>query len=188
VSDASSKNPAVTSGVTTERIGRRAGARTDPAGPPPDVDASLDVNDLVPKGLRVAAAFAWRLLVVAAALAVVVWLTGYLSILATTLAIALLLAALMAPAVDLLRRARFPRGLAAGVVLVAGLGFIGGLITFVIMQFTDGLPALQQQINQSLDQIRNWLVEGPLGLDTADIQGFIDQCFYQVMKVPLDKL
>ncbi|MGH3517888.1 MAG: AI-2E family transporter [Haloechinothrix sp.] len=133
------------------------------------------MTDLVPKGLQVAAAFSWRLLVVVTALAVVIWAIGYLSLLAITLAIALLLAALMAPAVDALMRARFPRGLAAGVVLIGGLGLLGGLITFVVIQFTDGLPALQEKLNESLDQIQAWLVEGPLSLGADDIQNFIDQ-------------
>ena len=56
-----------------------------------------DVTELVPTGLRVSAALAWRFIVVIAALYVIVWLAGYFSQLMVPIAIALLLAALMAP-------------------------------------------------------------------------------------------
>lgn len=101
--------------------------------------------------MRVSAAFAWRFLVVVAAVAAVVWLIGKLSLLAITLAIGLLLAALMAPLVDLLMGARLPRGLAAAIAIVGGLAVLGGLLTFVVVQFADGLPELQKHLNQSLE-------------------------------------
>ncbi|WP_243859481.1 AI-2E family transporter [Amycolatopsis arida] len=130
---------------------------------------------MIPRGLRISAALAWRFLVVVAALYVVIWLVGYLSMLVIPLSIALLLTALMAPAVQRLVRVRLPRSLATGIVLVAGLGVVGGLLTFVIVQFTAGLPALTQQLNESLVQIRDWLVNGPLHLRHDQIQDFIDQ-------------
>ncbi len=139
--------------------------------PPPE-----DVTPYVPVGVRIAAAYSWRLLVIAGALGVVIWLIGELSVLATTLAIALLLAALMVPLVNLLtHKARLPRGLATAVTVIAGLAVLGGLMTFVIIQFSDGLPALQQQLNRSLDEARRWLIEGPLHLKSSDISRFIDQ-------------
>ncbi|WP_153037738.1 AI-2E family transporter [Amycolatopsis sp. YIM 10] len=135
----------------------------------------LDVTTVVPRGLRIGAALAWRFLVVIAALYVIVWLVGYLSVVVIPLSIALLLAALMAPGVGWLVKAGLPRGLAAGIVLIGGLGLLGGLLTFVVAQFTSGLPALQQQLTESLDQIQDWLVNGPLHLRQTQIQDFINQ-------------
>ncbi|MDV6011003.1 AI-2E family transporter [Haloechinothrix sp. LS1_15] len=133
------------------------------------------VTELIPKGFRVAAAFSWRFLVVAAAAAVLIWLIRELSIVAITLSIALLLAALMMPAVTMLQRARLPRALASVIVLVGGLGILSGVVTFVVAQFADALPEMQQHINRSLDQVRDWLITGPLALEADDLQGFIDQ-------------
>ncbi|WP_260194323.1 AI-2E family transporter [Actinophytocola gossypii] len=132
------------------------------------------MTQFVPTGLRVSAALAWRFLFVIAALYVLVWLAGYFSHIMVPLAIALLLAALMAPGVDRLVQLRVPRGLAALIVMVAGLAVVGGLITFVIITFSQGLPKLQQQVSDSLEQIRDWLVQGPLHLRQEQIQGFID--------------
>lgn len=137
-----------------------------------------DAKHYVPFGVRVTAAFAWRFLVIAAALGVIVWVVGVLAILSTTLAIALLLAALMAPGVNfLVQRARLRRGVATAVTVVGGLLLLGGLITFVIAQFADGLPAMQRELGRSLDTVKLWLTEGPLALQTADINKFIDQLF-----------
>lgn len=142
--------------------------------PEPTVRTSDEVINTVPFGLRVTAAFSWRMLVVAGAIGVLIWLIGELALLATTLAIALLLTALMTPLVTLLiDRVRMPRGLATAITVVTGLSLLGGLMTFVIIQFADGLPALQARLNQSLDEIKLWLTEGPLAIETRDINLFI---------------
>ncbi|WP_328605457.1 AI-2E family transporter [Amycolatopsis sp. NBC_00345] len=141
----------------------------------PFLTEETDVTGLIPRGLRVGAALAWRFIVVIAALYAVVWLMGYLSAVVIPVSIALLLSALMAPAVSKLVAWRFPRGLATGIVLIAGLAVLGGLLTFVITQFSSGLPQLQEQLNNSLNQIKDWLINGPLHLRQEQIQDFINQ-------------
>jgi predicted PurR-regulated permease PerM len=137
--------------------------------PPP-----RDVTGLVPTGLRVSAALSWRFIVIIAALYVIIWLAGYFSQLVVPIAIALLLAALMAPGVERLTMWGVPRGASAAIVMVAGIAVLGGLLTFVIIQFTQGLPDLQNRVAQSLDQIKNWLNTGPLHLRDEQIQNFIN--------------
>ena len=124
--------------------------------------------------MRVSAALAWRFLAIIAALYVIIWLTGYFAHLMIPLAIALLLAALMAPGVERLTKLGVPRGLSAALVLIAGIAVVGGLLTFVIVQFTNGLPELQSQVADSLDQIGDWLKNGPLHLRQEQIQTFLD--------------
>ncbi|MET0131996.1 MAG: AI-2E family transporter [Kibdelosporangium sp.] len=136
--------------------------------------APLEVTNVVPRGLRVSAALAWRFVVVIAALYVLIWLGGYFSTVLIPVAIALLLAALMAPGVQKLVEWGVPRGLSAAIVLIAGLGVIGGLLTFVITEFSNGLPQLQTQVGESLETIRKWLLEGPLHLRKEQIQDFVN--------------
>ncbi|WP_298179656.1 AI-2E family transporter [Saccharomonospora sp.] len=133
-----------------------------------------EVVGWVPKGLRVSAALSWRFLVVVAALYVVVWLIGYLSFVVVPVAIALLLAALLAPAVQRLVKYRIPQSIAAAIVLIGGLGLVGALLTFVITQFTAGLPALQEKVNSSLEQVNDWLINGPLHLRETQIVDFVN--------------
>ena len=146
--------------------------REDPFLPKPD-----DITGLIPRGLRISAALAWRFIVVVAALYAVVWVVGYLSVVVVPLSIALLLSALLAPLVSKLMAARFPRGLATAIVLIAGLAVLGGLLTFVVTQISDSLPQLQKQLNDSLDQIKTWLIDGPPHLKLEQIQDFLNQTF-----------
>jgi putative heme transporter len=144
---------------------KRRRRRTNPPG---------DVTGLVPTGLRVSAALSWRFMVVIAALYVLIWLAGYFSHLVVPIAIALLLAALMAPGVERLVMWGVPRGLSAMLVMIAGIAVVGGLLTFVIIQFINGLPDLQQQVSESLNQIQDWLKNGPLHLRDEQITNFVD--------------
>lgn len=135
--------------------------------------APLEVTNVVPRGLRVSAALAWRFVVVIAALYALIWLAGYFETVLVPVAIALLLSALMAPGVEKLVELKVPRGLSTAIVLVAGLALLGGVLTFVISEFVNGLPQLQTQVSNSLDTISKWLVNGPLHLSTDQIRGFI---------------
>ncbi|MBE1468643.1 AI-2E family transporter [Kibdelosporangium phytohabitans] len=131
-------------------------------------------HPVVPRSLQVSAALGWRLLVVAATLAVLGVVVGYLAAVVVPVAIALLLAALLAPAVGFLVNRGVPRWLAAVLVLVGGLAVLGGLLTFVIITFVNGLPALQAQLSRSIEAIENWLTAGPLHLSDEQVRTFSD--------------
>ena len=105
-----------------------------------------DIRQVVPRTLRVSAALGWRLLIVVAALYVIGIVASYLAPLIVPVAIALLLAALMAPAVGFLTKHKVRRGLATALVLVGGLIALGGVLTFVVITFIRGLPALRSQL------------------------------------------
>ncbi|GAB3574030.1 AI-2E family transporter [Amycolatopsis endophytica] len=141
--------------------------------PQPPKYRFLDDDRVVPRGLRVSAAFGWRFLVVAAAAYLVLQLLAYLSVVVIPVAIALLLAALLAPAVARLVQVRVPRGLATAIVLIGGLAVLGGLLAFVVINVSDGLPALTSQVSNSLNQIRDWLIND-LHLKQEQIQEFLD--------------
>ncbi len=133
-----------------------------------------DAAAAVPYPLQVAAALSWRVLVVAAMVVVVGYILITLRLVVIPVAVALLLTALLGPVVDWLTRHRIPRGPATLVVVVAGLSLIGGLLTFVIQAFVTGLPALQIQIQNSVQQIRVWLQDPPFGLPPVNLQSMID--------------
>jgi len=133
-----------------------------------------DVRPLVPRALRVSAAIGWRLLVVVAALYVIGTVVGYLAAVVIPVAIAMLLAALLAPAVGYLVRHRIPRGPATALVLVGGLAGLGGVLTFVVITFINGLPALQAQLGDSIDAVATWLATGPLQLSAEQLSAVRD--------------
>ena len=140
--------------------------------PPDDGEASID--DGVPRGVRIAAAWAWRLLILAAAAYALVWAVARLSTVLIPVAVALLLAALLHRPVRALRTRGAPKSLAAAVVLVGGLAIVGGTLGVVVNAMVAGFADLSNNVTQGVDKIRDWLVEGPLGLSQRQIDGYID--------------
>ena len=132
---------------------------------------------MVPRGLRVAAALGWRLLVVAAALWVLGQVIAYLSGIFIPVAVALLLAALLAPAVQQLRRWHVPGGLATAVVLVGGLVALAVLLTFVVRTVIGGLPQLGASLTQSIAELTGWLANGPLHISSDQLGAAQQQLF-----------
>jgi len=133
-------------------------------------DSGRDADVQVPYGLRVTAAWTWRLLVLAGGGYVLLWLVSRLSALLIPLAIALLLSALLAPAVGFLRtRMRMPASLATAIVLVGGLVVVAGTLTMVITQFIQGAPDMAEKATAGVDQIQQWLRDGPLSLSTQQL-------------------
>lgn len=138
-------------------------------------DERDDAAHPVPRTLRVAAAVSWRFIIVLAAIGVVAWIMGQLALVVLPVAIALMLSALMAPVVAHLVRWGVPRGLATALVLIGGLVVVGGVLTFVITEFTYGVPQLATKVGQSIDQISHWLETGPLHLTQAQLRDFFDK-------------
>jgi putative heme transporter len=46
---------------------------------------------------------------------------------------------------------------------------VGGILTFVITQFVEGVPALAKQVTASIEGLSAWLHDGPLKIDDAQI-------------------
>lgn len=128
----------------------------------------------IPNGMKVAAGWSWRLLVVMALLAVILWLIVQLRLVAIPFAIALLLAALLQPVAAWLVRRRLPSALASAIVLLGGLAIVVGVVSIVVREFIRGLPGLTDQVSAGLDQVRDWLVNGPIGVSQDQIDSAID--------------
>ncbi len=133
-----------------------------------------EISSRVPRLLRVSAALSWRFVVVVAALYVVAYVLGYLASIVIPIAIALLLAALLSPGVAKLVEWRVPRGVATTVMMILGIGVLGGVLTFVISEFSRGLPQLQTQVGASLDTIQQWLKDGPAHLSDQQLQNYLN--------------
>ncbi|MGB8391611.1 AI-2E family transporter [Mycobacterium sp.] len=114
--------------------------------------------------VRKTAAWAWRLLVILAALVAVLWVVKKLEVIVVPVLVALLLSALLVPVVDWLDRRGLPRGGAVTLVLLAGFAILGGILAFVVNQFVDGLPGLTDQVTRSIESTRRWLIHGPAHL------------------------
>ncbi|ETZ68834.1 hypothetical protein L840_1559 [Mycobacterium sp. MAC_011194_8550] len=131
---------------------------------------SANVDDAsVEPIVRKTAAWAWRLLVILAAALALFWVLAKLEVIVVPVLVALLLSALLVPVVDWLDRHGLPRGGAVALVLLGGFAILGGILAFVVLQFIDGLPGLTEQVTQSIESTRRWLINGPAHLRSEQI-------------------
>src|SRR3546814_17772113 len=101
---------------------------------------------VVHPGVRIAAEWSWRLIVICAGLLVLGYVVLRLETVLIPVGLALLASALLIPIVDRLQVWGVPRSAAVIVVLLASIGLVAGIMTFVVEQFIDGLP---QQIGRA---------------------------------------
>jgi putative heme transporter len=144
-------------------------------GQPTDRGRTDDVTAVVPRILRISGALGWRLLVVVGALYVIGQVVGYLAAIVVPVAIALLLAALLSPAVHWMEEHHMPRGVATALMVVGGLAVLGGVLTFVVVTFVNGVPDLSLQLAASIEQIVDWMTNGPLQLSDQQLSGIQKQ-------------
>ena len=117
----------------------------------------------VPRFLEVGASWAWRFVVVLAAGAALVWLIARLRIVVIPILVGAILAALLAPAVDLLARV-MPRLLAVWVTLLGMVAALAGLGYLLRGPVVGAFDDLRDQWRTALDDVKDWLVDGPFGL------------------------
>jgi len=129
----------------------------------------------VPVGVEIAAAWAWRLIVIGVAGYAIAWTLGYLSQVTVPLAVGLLLCALTVGAVDWLQRRRVPRLVGTFIVMIAMLLVIGGLFTLVGAQLSAQLDDLRASIVEGIAQLQDWAKNGPLGLSDAQLSAWMDR-------------
>jgi predicted PurR-regulated permease PerM len=139
----------------------------------PDQERDPMGNAAVPRGVQVTAAWAWRIVVMAAAAYVILYIISRTQLVVVPVAVAVLISALLQPAAAVLARRGTRPALATALVLVGGLTGIGLLIWLVVVQFQNGYDELSGQVSGGLDEVRDWLVNGPLGLSQTQLDNAI---------------
>ena len=135
---------------------------------PANLDDASEAGSVEPL-VRKAAAWAWRLLVMLAAVVALLWVLKKFEVIVVPVLLAMMVSALLVPAVDWIDKRGLPRGAAVTLVLLGGFTILGGILAFVIVQFVYGLPDLTDQVTRSIESTRRWLIEGPLHLRAEQI-------------------
>ncbi|WP_442961158.1 AI-2E family transporter [Pseudarthrobacter sp. J64] len=150
------------------------GPKTGPAGPMRVVtDKQLDQD--IPYGVRIAASWAWRLGLILLMVGALVWLLSKISFLIIPVMVASLLSGLLAPVVNFLAKRGVPQGLAVAITILGFLGLIGGALTLVGRQLITGFGDLWSEALTGIQQIQQWMADGPLHLTTAQIDTYIEE-------------
>jgi len=140
----------------------------------------------VPYGVDLAAAWAWRFVIICAAGLIILWLLNFFLEVVLPIIIALLISALLIPAVAWLQRIGIRRKLAALLIVVFGIGFLALLATFVSNQVSSGVGDLSKQVTDGIEQIRNWLNTGPLHITDSQIDNVLEKAQKQVSSLSAD--
>jgi predicted PurR-regulated permease PerM len=127
----------------------------------------------IPAGLERATQWSWRLLLIAAAIAVGLFVVVQLSFLIIPLFVAVLLAALAAPVSMGLRKLRFPRWLATVTTLIVFLVVVGGLFYLVINEVIRGWESLQARTVLAYDDFVQYLLDSPLRVTEAQLNEWV---------------
>ncbi|SDH04003.1 AI-2E family transporter [Microbacterium pygmaeum] len=136
---------------------------------------SSELSGTVPRGLRVATAYSWRFLVVAAAVGVLIWLNIQLKLLVIPLMIAILITALLWPVFAWMLRHRVPRWLAITISVIGTLAIVSGLLWLAIWQITRQYASVQTRTIQAVSEFRDYLIAGPLHLTETQIDDLLAQ-------------
>jgi putative heme transporter len=120
--------------------------------------------DDVPRTLRSAVAYGIAALVLAAAAYVLIRVLALVTPLVLAVAATLLLAALLMPLVDVLGRARVPRGVGAFIAVLVLIGIVSLIAALFAMSLSREVDDLRAGLGSGMGRLRDWLVDGPLGL------------------------
>lgn len=127
-------------------------------------------RDPIPAGVRIGAAYTWRMLVILLGIVVVVALAVRLSEVVIPFLIAILLSALLVPFSQLLQRHHWPKWLAVVTAWVVVAGVLTGLIALVTQQVRSQLPTLTTRIEASIDQAEEFVRSQPFGISYEQLQ------------------
>lgn len=118
----------------------------------------------IPYGVRLAAAWSWRLLLIGGVLAVVIFLVIQLRLIVIPILVAVILGALLVPFSQFLQRHGWPRWLAITTTVLALLVAVGGLLTLGIWQIARGSADLAEQTVVAWNDFREALLASPFGI------------------------
>ena len=143
---------------------------------------SPDRRAKVPPLLEVASSLSWRFIVVVIAAALVIKAIVELRLVLIPVVIALFLASILAPPVNWLKSRGWPPLLATASILVAGLLTIVSVVALIGPIVGDELGDTTVAIEEGVEEITTWLLDGPLKLSRGEIETYIDRAGEEIGK------
>lgn len=129
----------------------------------------------LPRGVRLGAAWSWRLLLIGAMIAVVIFLVVQLRLIVIPVLVAVLLSALLVPLVSFLVKHKWPRGLSIAVAMIGMLALVSGLLVLVITQIARNSNTLSERAVESFESLKEALLNSPLQLTETQINEYLQQ-------------
>jgi putative heme transporter len=122
-----------------------------------------------------AAAIAWRLIVIGAAVVLFGMAFERLQVLFLAVIVALFLATLLIPPANWLEAKGVPRTAATWMLILGGLGALTALFWALAPTIADQFADLGPTLEEGRETIEDWLQEGPLGLSESELERYTEQ-------------
>jgi predicted PurR-regulated permease PerM len=133
------------------------------------------MNDSIPPRLQYLAGMSWRILAVLGLIAVFIFMVMQLSIIVIPFLVAILITALLYPAVQWLVSKGVKRGLAVAMSLVGLIVVIAGMLFLVTTQIRSAYPELRDRFGVFLNEGKAVLSREPFNIDTQNLSDITQQ-------------
>jgi predicted PurR-regulated permease PerM len=149
--------------------------RTADVGPVMVVEAAPRIDDGLPRAVRVAGAWAWRLILFVLAIYLLFRVIALLDVVVIPVVVAVLLAAMFQPISAWLRDRGMNRSVAAALVLLGALVVVIGGLFLIVNTVVSQMDTLSAQVGDGVGEVQKWLASGPLHISQAQISDAISQ-------------
>jgi putative heme transporter len=115
-----------------------------------------------------------NLLLITAGIVAGLWILAHLRIVVVPVLASILIATLLVPPADLLRRRGVPSVLATFIVMLLSFAALAGVLALIGPVFVDQFDELQSSVDEGVDEVVSWLVQGPLELERQEIDNAVN--------------
>lgn len=150
--------------------------------PAPRTPALTQEVEEIPVGVRRLASWSWRLIIIVAASALLLWGLLQITVIVIPVLIAVLVAVLLGPVVNVLTRYTFlGRAAASGVALLGLLLVVAGMFTLAGRQLIAQWPDIQSRAVEGFQSLVEWATV-TFQIDNPMIESAIDEGLEQVQQ------
>lgn len=155
--------------------GTRGGEHAQQVSGAPEAEPQTIPAVELPLGMRVAAAWSWRLIVIGIAASLLVWLIVQIRIIVIPVVVALLLSALLYPIVHFFEHRRWPRWLGVLSALVAFVVAVAVLLWLIVSQLRAGFGDVARRTERAWHDFLAWIESAPFGLSADQVDAAMNQ-------------
>ncbi|WP_147107963.1 AI-2E family transporter [Nesterenkonia populi] len=130
----------------------------------PRIAEEQRIQEDIPWGIRIAASWSWRIIIILIAAGVAIWLLGHVMLLLIPLMIAGLLSTLIRPLHNVFVKLKFPKVLAAITTIIAMLAAITGILFLVGQEIVTGFADMAEQVETGIYELIDWADQTAQGL------------------------
>lgn len=129
----------------------------------------------IPDWMDLGAAFAWRFLLIVAAVFVVAIVLNRLLVVVVPVIVAAMFTTVLGPVASWLRRHGWPPLLATWAVFLAAFAVIAAIASWLVPTVSNEVTSLGHNAEHGVHQVQHWLVTGPLHLSRHQVRHDFDQ-------------